>query len=59
MGYSREEALASRDELIEAQMGCKMCFEILAHDASLLGVVDTFPSEADGWKEKGRKDSVL
>lgn len=30
---------------------------ILAHDSSLRGLVDTFPADAVGWKEKGWKET--
>ncbi|MCJ1370821.1 hypothetical protein MMC20_002034 [Loxospora ochrophaea] len=29
---------------------------VIAHDASLLGVVDFFPNEAQGWRERGWKE---
>lgn len=28
-------------------------FTVIAHDASLVGVVDFFPDSANGWREKG------
>ncbi|KAJ9212701.1 hypothetical protein DTO166G4_5648 [Paecilomyces variotii] len=31
-------------------------FIVLAHDASLLGVIDVYPNTANEWKEKGWKD---
>lgn len=32
---------------------------VFAHDTKIRGVVDLFPKEANGWKEKGWREKLL
>lgn len=51
----RKEALASREKLISLD-ACDNVFVLIAHDPSVLGVIDTFPAVATEWRRLGWKD---
>ena len=55
VAFSRSLALDTREKLIQVDSSDNILV-VLAHDASVLEVVDFFPEPANDWKRKGWKD---
>jgi glyoxylase-like metal-dependent hydrolase (beta-lactamase superfamily II) len=52
VNHSREGALNSREKLMSLDASDDV-FTVIAHDASVLDVVEFFPATSNDWKEKG------
>ena len=55
MNHNRVDALKTREKMIEFDADDNV-FMLIAHDPTIIGVVDVFPKGANEWKAKGWKD---
>jgi len=55
VNHNRVDALKTREKMIEFDADDNV-FMLIAHDPTIIGVVDVFPKGANEWKAKGWKD---
>ncbi|KAH7240164.1 beta-lactamase-like protein [Fusarium redolens] len=57
IGFDKELATKTIKEAQKADAQDNVFF-VFAHDTSMFGVIDTFPKQANNWKEKGWKEKT-